>query len=173
MIKSKFNSYPIFQYIMVSLVFLFLSILLSLAKNDDSNNAMKIKSLTNVISYSACYVFVMFSIIIYFSLKKFIIITIDNEKKIIQFKNAITRFTKQYDFSYFDGYLVSSTKTALVNYKVLVLVKNKKSWKRIEGHYYSNFNEVLTSLSSMHYFGFQENIFRLNRRIILNKEIID
>ena len=173
MIKSKFSNYIIFRFVICIFVLSVWGILLFLIENDHSNIAIKEDSLTSSIFYSEGEFVCLFALLIYFFLKKFIIITIDSENKTIQFKNAITRYTKQYDFDYFDGYLYSFTKMSGFHNKVLFLVKNKKSWKRINEYYYSNVDEMQIALSSMNYFGFQENIFRLNRRIILNKEIID
>ena len=148
-------------------------LVLFLFENDQGNLTLRENPLTGLMLYMLYYCTFLLAVIIYIAVKKFVVVTVDNENKTIQFKNVITRYTKEYDFNYFDGYLDSFTTTSSNNYKVIFFVKNKRKFKRIDGYYYKNIDEIQTALSSMNYFGFQKNLFKINKRIILNKEIID
>jgi len=173
MFKSKFSNYAIISNTMGISIISISCIVLFLFENDHGKVVLRESPLTGVMLYLVCYCVFLLALLVYYTLRKFIIISIDNENKTIQFKNPITRYTKEYDLDYYDGYLDSFTTTSNTNYKVLFLIKNKKSIKRIEGYYYKNIDEMQTALSSLNYFGLQKNIGRLNRRILLNKTIID
>jgi hypothetical protein len=103
----------------------------------------------------------------------FIIIKIDTITKTISFKNIFTRQTFHYNFHDVDGYLDIFASTKNGNYKVLYLVRDKKAVQTITGYYYANIDEMQGALSSMTYFGLQQNWRPIARRALFNKPIMD
>ena len=173
MVKSKFSNYAILGNLFGISILSISCIFLSLFEKEQGRIILRETPLPKLMLFLIGYCIFLLLLVIFVALKKFITISIDSENKTIKFKNAITRYTREYNFEYYDGYLDSFTTTSKTNYKVLFLIKNKKSIKKIEGYYYKNIDEMQKALSSMNYFGFNKNLGSINRRIFLNKPIVD
>lgn len=106
-------------------------------------------------------------------IKYFFIIKIDAITETISFKNIFTQHIFHYNFHDFDGYLDIFATTKNGNYKVLYLVRDKKALQTITGYYYANMDEMQEALSSMTYFGLQENWRPIARRALFNKPLMD
>ena len=103
------------------------------------------------------------------------IITIDTEKNTISFENIFTKNTKTYFFSDFDGYIetVEKNRKTHVQYKVLYLVKDKITNRKIPGFLYSNIEELQEGLKSLNYLGFKSFGIVKQLKILFRQPILE
>jgi hypothetical protein len=122
-----------------------------------------------------CFFVVIIIAIIYSMVRYPFFIEINEQKKIVIFKNAITQQRKEYYFGDFDGYLDTFAYNSKggYQYKVIYLIKDKKAVRIISGFYYGNVDELQNALQPMKYLGFNKNYAILFRRAFLNRPIID
>ena len=103
------------------------------------------------------------------------IITIDIEKNTIAFENFFTKNIKTYLFSDFDGYLETVEKNSKTHtqYKVLYLVKDKITNRKIPGSLYSNIEELQEGLKSLNYLGFQSFGIVKQLKILFKQPVLE
>ena len=80
-------------------------------------------------------------------------ITIDSYSKTMIFKNIVTRQTKSYAFSDFDGYIDTFLNHKSASYKTIGLIKDKKVIHYIDSFWVSNYDELRQSLEGLEYLG--------------------
>ena len=69
------------------------------------------------------------------------------------FKNIVTRQTKSYAFSDFDGYIDTFLNHKSASYKTIGLIKDKKVIHYIDSFWVSNYDELRQSLEGLEYLG--------------------
>ena len=94
----------------------------------------------------------VFSVIGSFKIK---IITIDSKHELIKVRNFLTRHTNLYSFSDLDGFcdMIFNHGRSGVSYKSIGLIKDKNVILKIDGYYYSNIEEIRSSLAKLKYLG--------------------
>ena len=104
--------------------------------------------LPNIMTFSFLTLF--FMSFIFFFIKK---VSIDTLGRTICFKNIVTRQTKKYNFSDFDGFADTFLTHRYSSSRTIALVKDKKLVRYIDSFWVSNYDDVRNSLTELKHLG--------------------
>ncbi len=103
-----------------------------------------------------------------------IIVTIDDFKKIISFKNIFTKKERIYFFTELNGFVDTYYRDGYqAKFDIIYLIKNDKRIEKISRYFYSNYKELKEGLNSLTYLGFREFYLIKNLKILFRQSVVD
>ncbi len=100
------------------------------------------------------------------------IIFIDLNAKTISFRNMLTKNTKVFSFTDFDGYYdITKTTASGYTYKEILLMKDNKMVEKISQYFYRNFDELVDSVRDVNSLGIFDYGFQERIRMLLGLKI--
>ena len=100
------------------------------------------------------------------------LILIDTDNSTISFTNLFTREKAIYGFDQFDGFVELYQPSSGGRVRVLYLVRNAKFIKKVSSFYYSNLDELRTSISPIKYLGEEDFTLIKSLKILFNMKIL-
>lgn len=155
MVKSRYNTFAslfcLIAIIFFFLIFLYGSLFYFLDINVFSQTTLSKEDATFRMSFGIIGL-ILFCTVGSFKVKK---ISINAEMHRIIIKNFITQQSLIYNFSDLDGYqdMIINHGKGGTSYKVIALIKDNKVLFKIDSFYYSNLDELRSSIKELKYLG--------------------